>query len=164
MRGPGRPPASSGGLEMSYPASKGPRYGQTRCHLCRRATVSPAGADIEAGSLAPNNHEHQRAVTPRPALSRAEEVVLHRLRLGYEPWKELRDGFEERPCQHCPHMTPHPLIHYLPFSRPATERLRQRVGPESEGPPRMAVPEKFAPAAGGGACRPTPPMNTKERE
>ncbi|KAG0712478.1 hypothetical protein GWK47_018369 [Chionoecetes opilio] len=76
---------------------------------------------------ATNNNEPLR---PAQQLSRAEEVVLHRLRLGYVTLDELRDGFEERPCEHCPHMIPHPLIHYL-LPCPATERLRQRVGPES---------------------------------
>ncbi|KAG0696380.1 hypothetical protein GWK47_026553 [Chionoecetes opilio] len=77
---------------------------------------------------ATNNNEPLR---PAQQLSRAEEVVLHRLRLGYLTLEELRDGFEERPCEHCPHMTPHPLTHYL-LSCPATERLRQCVGPENK--------------------------------
>ncbi|KAG0697990.1 hypothetical protein GWK47_026163 [Chionoecetes opilio] len=34
---------------------------------------------------------------PPSSCSRAEEVVLHRLRLGYVTLDELRDGFEERP-------------------------------------------------------------------
>ncbi|KAG0723626.1 hypothetical protein GWK47_042324 [Chionoecetes opilio] len=76
-----------------------------------------------------NKHEQQRALRP-PQRSRAEEVILHRLRLGYLTLEELKDGFEERPCEHCPHMTPHPLTHYL-LSCPATERLRQCVGPEN---------------------------------
>ncbi|KAG0713425.1 hypothetical protein GWK47_016265 [Chionoecetes opilio] len=74
-----------------------------------------------------NNNE---PLHPAQQLSRAEEVVLHRLRLGYLTLEELRDGFEERLCEHCPHMTPHPLTHYL-LSCPATERLRQCVGPEN---------------------------------
>ncbi|KAG0715043.1 hypothetical protein GWK47_012827 [Chionoecetes opilio] len=63
-----------------------------------------------------------------PQLSRAEEVVLHRLRLGYGTLEELRDGFEDRPCEHCPHLARRPLAHYL-LSWPATARLKQRVGP-----------------------------------
>ncbi|KAG0721689.1 hypothetical protein GWK47_045936 [Chionoecetes opilio] len=69
-----------------------------------------------------------RALRPAQQLSRAEEVVLHRLRLGYGTLEELRDGFEDRPCEHCPHLARCPLAHYL-LSCPATARLRQRVGP-----------------------------------
>ncbi|KAG0716556.1 hypothetical protein GWK47_009414 [Chionoecetes opilio] len=57
-----------------------------------------------------NNNEPLR---PAQQLSRAEE---------------LRDGFEHRPCEHCPYLARCPLAHYL-LSCPATVRLRQRVGP-----------------------------------
>ncbi|KAG0726887.1 hypothetical protein GWK47_035706 [Chionoecetes opilio] len=88
---------------------------------------------------ATNNNEPLR---PAQQLSRAEEVVLHRLQLGYLTLEELRDGFEERPCEHCPHMTPHPLTHYL-LSCPATERLSasaQKTRPPSYGSFRKICP------------------------
>ncbi|KAG0716241.1 hypothetical protein GWK47_010178 [Chionoecetes opilio] len=101
----------------------------------RRAAVCAAGQQYRQlvqtsrqaawHKQATNNNEPLR---PTQQLSRAEEVVLHRLRLGYLTLEELRDGFEERLCEHYPHMTPHPLTHYL-LSCPATERLRRRVGP-----------------------------------
>ncbi|KAG0728587.1 hypothetical protein GWK47_032177 [Chionoecetes opilio] len=47
------------------PTSKGPRYWPDALPSVPQATVSPAGADIEAGSLAQTSHEKQRAVTPR---------------------------------------------------------------------------------------------------
>ncbi|KAG0724899.1 hypothetical protein GWK47_039650 [Chionoecetes opilio] len=83
--------------------------------------------------------------------------------LAYLTLEELRDGFEERPCEHCPHMTPHPLTHTcLPAplqsgSDSASARWRTR-------PPLCGNFRKTCPPAGGGACPPTPPMNTKERE
>ncbi|KAG0728267.1 hypothetical protein GWK47_032851 [Chionoecetes opilio] len=103
--------------------------------LARRAAVCAAGQQYcqlvqtsrQAAwqKQATNNNEPLR---PAQQLSRAEEVVLHRLRFGYGTLEELRDEFEERPCEHFPHMAPRPLTHYL-LTCPATERLRQRVGP-----------------------------------
>ncbi|KAG0715208.1 hypothetical protein GWK47_012474 [Chionoecetes opilio] len=71
--------------------------------------------------------DNNEPLRPAQQLSRAEEVVLHRLRLGYGILEELRDGFEDRPCEHCPHLARRLLAHYL-LSCPATARLRQRVG------------------------------------
>ncbi|KAG0719710.1 hypothetical protein GWK47_049939 [Chionoecetes opilio] len=102
--------------------------------LARRAAVCAAGQQYRqlvqtsrqaAWHKQATNHNEQ--LRPAQQLSRPE-VVLHRLRLGYRTLEELRDGFEERPCEHCPYMAPRPLTHYL-LSCPATARLRQRVGP-----------------------------------
>ncbi|KAG0730128.1 hypothetical protein GWK47_028913 [Chionoecetes opilio] len=111
--------------------------------LARRAAVCAAGQQYRQlvqisrqaawHKQATNNNELLR---PAQQLSRAEEVVLHRLRLGYGTLEELRDGFEERPCEHFPYMARRPLTHYLLFY-PATERLRQRVGPLEDAAARV---------------------------
>ncbi|KAG0725731.1 putative RNA-directed DNA polymerase from transposon BS [Chionoecetes opilio] len=103
--------------------------------LARRAAACAAGQQYRQlvqssrqaawHAQATDNNEPLR---PAQQLSQAEEVVLHRLRLGYGTLEELRDGFEDRPCEHCPHLARRPLAHYL-LSCPATARLRQRVGP-----------------------------------
>ena len=69
-----------------------------------------------------------RATTHQPLrppqqLTRAEEVWLHRLRLGYPTLAEMRDGFEGRQCEHCDQLTRRPLPHYM-LSCPATAQLR----------------------------------------
>ncbi|KAG0714591.1 hypothetical protein GWK47_013826 [Chionoecetes opilio] len=103
--------------------------------LARRAVACAAGQQYR--QLVQTSRQaawHKQAtdnnepLCPAQQLSRAEEVVLHRLRLGYGTLEELRDGFEDRSCEHCPHLARRPLAHYL-LSCPATARLRQRVCP-----------------------------------
>ncbi|KAG0711715.1 hypothetical protein GWK47_020055 [Chionoecetes opilio] len=139
--------------------------------LARRAVIYAAGQQYRQlvqtsrqaawHKQATNNNEPLR---PAQQLSRAEKVVLHRLRLGYGTLEELRDEFEERPCEHCPHMAPHALTHYL-FSCPATERLRQRVGPLENAAVLVRQFQKNPPSCWRWRFPPPPPpMNTKERE
>ncbi|KAG0716240.1 hypothetical protein GWK47_010213 [Chionoecetes opilio] len=106
--------------------------------LARRAAFCAAGQQYRQlvqtsrqaawHKQATDNNEPLR---PAQQLSRPDEVVLHRLRLGYGTLEELRDGSEDRPCEHCPHLARLPLAHYL-LSCPATARLRQRIGPLAE--------------------------------
>lgn len=46
-------------------------------------------------------------------LSRANQVLLHHLRLGYHMRKELHDDFEGQHCGHCSHVVINPLEDYL---------------------------------------------------
>ena len=55
--------------------------------------------------------------------SRADGVLLQRLRLGYCTREQLRPDFEGQECVHCGRFTRRPLVHYL-LSCPATARLR----------------------------------------
>ncbi|KAG0721142.1 hypothetical protein GWK47_047048 [Chionoecetes opilio] len=131
--------------------------------LARHAAVCAAGQQYRQlvqtsrqaawHKQATSNNEPLR---PAQQLSRAEEVVLHRLRLGYGTLEELRDGFEERPCEHCPHMAPHPLTHYL-LSCPATERLRQRVGPLEDAAAFVRQFQKNLPSCWRWRVPPHPP-------
>ncbi|KAG0719446.1 hypothetical protein GWK47_050443 [Chionoecetes opilio] len=142
--------------------------------LARRAVACAAGQqycqllqssrDSAWHAQATDNKEPLR---PAQQLSQAEEVILHRLRLGYGTLEELRDGFEDRPCEHCPHLARRTLAHYLLSCPPrcgsgsASARWRTRL-PSCCGRFRKT-------------CRscwrwrekpPPPPMNktTKERE
>ncbi|KAG0721160.1 hypothetical protein GWK47_047012 [Chionoecetes opilio] len=160
-RGATRHPAVALTVLLSIHGAKG--LGPTRCRpVGPRATVSPAGAYIEAGSLAQTTHEQQRAVTPRPAAVPSRGGRSTPSSAWLLDLEELRDGFEERLCEHCPHMTPHPLTHYL-LSCPATERLRQCVGPENAAA-LVRQFQKNLPLLLEVARAAPPPMNTKERE
>ncbi|KAG0729467.1 hypothetical protein GWK47_030277 [Chionoecetes opilio] len=64
-----------------------------------------------------------RPLLPARQLSRADEVKLHRLRLGYRTLEELRDD-SSRQCDTWGPPRRHPLRHYL-LSCPATAQLRQ---------------------------------------
>ncbi|KAG0728354.1 hypothetical protein GWK47_032636 [Chionoecetes opilio] len=100
MRRPGGHQTSSGGLDCLTSIQRGQGTGQTRCHLCRRTQYRQLVQTSRQAAW----HNKPRKTTSRyapPAAVRAEEVVLHRLRLGYVTLDELRDGFEERPCEHC---------------------------------------------------------------
>ncbi|KAG0716266.1 hypothetical protein GWK47_010116 [Chionoecetes opilio] len=131
--------------------------------LARRAAVCAAGQQYRQlvqtsrqaawHKQATNNNEPLR---PAQQLSRAEEVVLHRLQVGYGTLEELRDGFEKRQCEHCPHMAPHPLTHYL-LSCPATERLIQRVGPLEDAAALVRQFQKNLPLLLEVACAAPPP-------
>lgn len=55
--------------------------------------------------------------------SRADGVMLQRLRLGYCTREELYDGYEGRECEHCGSRQWRPLLHYLLYC-PATASLR----------------------------------------
>ncbi|KAG0714320.1 hypothetical protein GWK47_014378 [Chionoecetes opilio] len=79
-----------------------------------------------------------RPLLPTRQLSRADEVNLHRLRLGYRTLEELRDDFESRQCDHCGHLARHPLRHYL-LSCPATAQLRQQIGGPEDDEGRAAL-------------------------
>ncbi|KAG0710062.1 hypothetical protein GWK47_023569 [Chionoecetes opilio] len=79
-----------------------------------------------------------RPLLPARQLSRADEVKLHRLRLGYRTLEELRDDFESRQCDHCGHLARHPLRHYL-LSCPATAQLRQQIGGPEDDEDRAAL-------------------------
>ncbi|KAG0714112.1 hypothetical protein GWK47_014768 [Chionoecetes opilio] len=79
-----------------------------------------------------------RPLLPARQLSRADEVKLHRLRLGYRTLEELRDDFESRQCDHCGHLARHPLRHYL-LSCPATAQLRQPIGGPEDDEDRAAL-------------------------
>ncbi|KAG0714427.1 hypothetical protein GWK47_014167 [Chionoecetes opilio] len=103
--------------------------------LARRAAVCAAGQQyrqlVQTSRQAAwhkQTTDNNEPLHPAQQLSRAEEVVLHRLRLGCGILEELRDEFEDQPCEHCPHLARRPLAHYL-LSCPVTVRLRQRVGP-----------------------------------
>ncbi|KAG0726728.1 hypothetical protein GWK47_035955 [Chionoecetes opilio] len=102
--------------------------------LARSAAVWPQGKSFRqlvqtlgAGSLAQNK---PRTTTSRYAPARScpepRRGVLHRLSaFGYLTLEELRGGFEERPCEHCPHITPipDPLPAFLPRYRAAQTAL-----------------------------------------
>ncbi|KAG0715564.1 hypothetical protein GWK47_011689 [Chionoecetes opilio] len=79
-----------------------------------------------------------RPLLPARQLSRADEVKLHRLRLGYRTLEELRDDFESRQYDHCGHLARHPLRHYL-LSCPATAQLRQQIGGPEDDEDRAAL-------------------------
>ncbi|KAG0718601.1 hypothetical protein GWK47_052144 [Chionoecetes opilio] len=79
-----------------------------------------------------------RPLLPARQLSRADEVKLHRLRLGYRTLEELRDDFESLQCDHCGHLARHPLRHYL-LSCPATAQLRQQIGGPEDDEDRAAL-------------------------
>ena len=68
---------------------------------------------------------------PTQRLARADQVVLHRLRLGYCTRAQLPPDFDSRQCEHCRRRTRRPLKHYL-LSCPAMARLR----PQRPAPPR----------------------------
>ena len=59
-----------------------------------------------------------------PTMPRRLSAILHRLRLGFPCWEELRG--EERPCEHCGEETLTPLLHYL-LECEATQQLRSRT-------------------------------------
>ncbi|KAG0697514.1 hypothetical protein GWK47_003005 [Chionoecetes opilio] len=73
------------------------------CHCqCRGAAVSLVVQTSRQAAW------HAQATDNQPLhlvqqLPRAEEVILHRFRFGYGTVEELRDGFEDRPCEHCLH-------------------------------------------------------------
>ncbi|XP_050724605.1 uncharacterized protein LOC127002567 [Eriocheir sinensis] len=58
--------------------------------------------------------EH-RPLHPRRELDRADQVTLHRLRLGYRTLQEMRNGFAGRRCEHCEAVAHRPLVHYLVY-------------------------------------------------
>ena len=51
------------------------------------------------------------------------DVLLHRLRQSYCTLEEKNNDFQGRQCEHCSHLTRHPLQHYL-LSCLTTARLR----------------------------------------
>ena len=55
--------------------------------------------------------------------SRADGVLLQRVRLGFCSREELEEDFTERECEHCGSHTRRPLVHYI-LSCLATARLR----------------------------------------
>ena len=59
-----------------------------------------------------------------PTMPRKLSVILHRLRLGYACWEELRG--DEKTCDHCEAETWTPLLHYL-LECEATEQLRAQA-------------------------------------
>ena len=78
---------------------------------------------------------YARATAYQPLLrslqrTRAEEVVLQRLRLGYRTREELQADFRSLQCLHCGHHARQPLTHYL-LACPATARLRRQGDRES---------------------------------
>ncbi|KAG0710959.1 hypothetical protein GWK47_021702 [Chionoecetes opilio] len=165
----GRPPDPPAvALGLSCPAYIGLRYGQESAAFVPQGNRSPAVQTSRQANLAQTGHGNKTSRWPlAQQLSRPDEVVLHRLRLGYGTLEELRDGSEDRPCEHCPHLAHLPLAHYLlaPLRRgsdSASARWRKRP-PSCCSRFRKTCP-LLPPPDGGGACRPTPPMNTKERE
>ncbi|KAG0720126.1 hypothetical protein GWK47_049072 [Chionoecetes opilio] len=158
MRRPGRPPDIQGGLGCLTQHPRGQGTGQTRCRLCREQQFSRwlQTSRQATGTNKPTSKKTSRYAPPSK-LSRAEEVVLHRNSAWYVNLGGARDGFEERPCEHCPHMTPPPLTHYLFFLSRYKGALGDRASARKARPPSfMAVSEKSAPGAGGGAF-PAPP-------
>ncbi|KAG0730124.1 hypothetical protein GWK47_028925 [Chionoecetes opilio] len=138
--------------------------GQTRCQSWPAAQQQYSQLVQNRGSsLAQTNHEQQRADTPRQQLSRAEEVVLHRLRLALD-LEELRDGFEERPCGALySYGNTHPLTPLPAFlSRYRGAGTVRRPG--GKRPPSYGQFRKICLVLEGARLRPTPTMNTKERE
>lgn len=75
-----------------------------------------------------------RPFHPGRELARADQVMLHRLRLCYRTLQELGNDFLGRQCDHYDVVVHRPLVHYL-LSCPATARLRQQPieGPQDEG-------------------------------
>ncbi|KAG0720198.1 hypothetical protein GWK47_048959 [Chionoecetes opilio] len=120
-RGPGGHQTFPGGL-YAFPRTGAQGFGQTRCHLCRRAQIA-TGADIEAGTRTNKTPTTTKPLRPRPALSRAEEVVLQtHFGLVRDPGG-ARDGFEERRMSIC--IWP-PLPDPPTAFPPGYERLRRR--------------------------------------
>ncbi|KAG0713912.1 hypothetical protein GWK47_015166 [Chionoecetes opilio] len=111
--------------------------GQTCCRQQHRAATPGDGGVIAAGGLVCQATAY-RPLLPARQLSRADEVKLHRLRLGYRTLEELRDDFESRQCDHCGHLARHPLRHYL-LSCPATAQLRQQIGGPEDDEDRAAL-------------------------
>lgn len=75
---------------------------------------------------------------PTQLLARADQVVLHRLRLGYCTRAELPPDFDSRQCEHCGRRTRRPLKHYL-LSCPATIRLRTLRPAQQDAPAPLVL-------------------------
>ena len=75
-----------------------------------------------------------------PTMSRRMANIIHRLRLGFPCWEDIRD--EVRGCEYCDAIPDDPLTHYL-LHCPATDRLRQVMGLRGD----QADPDDFLQAA-----------------
>ena len=102
-----------------------------RCTIRRTAFTITAGqhrAEVLGGSRSARWYsaatDMQRPHIP-PSMPRRMASVVHRLRLGFPCWEDIRG--EARPCDSCDAVPDDPLAHYL-LHCPATDRLRQVMG------------------------------------
>ena len=91
---------------------------EERRHRALEETLRQAAWYAKATEHRPLHHSLQR--------TRAEEVVLQRLRLGYRTREELQADFRSLRCKYCGHHARQPLTHYL-LVCPATARLRRQA-------------------------------------
>ena len=108
-----------------------PSTSSLRCSIRRTAFALAAGqhrAEVLRSSRSAVWYsvatELQRPCIPA-SMPRRTSSLVHRLRLGYPCWEEIRG--EARVCEYCDAVPDEPLAHYL-LHCPATDRLRQVIG------------------------------------